>query len=209
MYAVYFDVDGTLCDTRADLAATVNHTRRDLGLKPLSIPAVLSYVGNGAKYLLSHAISEAPIEAFDELWAKFKIHYAEHATESVTLYPGVRETLEELTKRGVHLGVNTNKPRFAVEAIFDKLDIRAYFGDAIVAGGDMSELKPSAAPLFACAEKLGVKVTAEDWMIGDSWNDLECAVNAKVKSAFCAFGFGNPKDIPYTLRLEKMTDFIS
>lgn len=207
MHAAFFDVDGTLCDTRADLAATVNHTRADFGLRPLSQEAVLSYVGSGAKYLLSHAISELA-DNVDELWKIFSSHYAEHATEQVALYSGVIETLDALKQKGWKLGVVTNKPRFAVNAIFEKLGLAKYFGSAIMAGGDIAELKPSAAPLIACAEKLGHVVTSEDWMIGDSWNDLECATNAKVKSAFCAFGFGNPKASKMTVKLEKMTDFL-
>lgn len=207
MHAAFFDVDGTLCDTRADLASTVNHTRHDFGLRPLSQEAVLSFVGSGAKYLLSHAISELA-DNVDELWKVFASHYAEHATEKVSLYPGVIETLDALKEKGWKLGVVTNKPRFAVDAIFDKLGLTNYFGSAIVAGGDIAELKPSAAPIFACAQKLGHELTGEDWMIGDSWNDLDSAKNANVKSAFCAFGFGNPKSCKMTVKLESMLDFL-
>lgn len=207
MHAAFFDVDGTLCDTRADLASTVNHTRQDFGLRPLSQEAVLSFVGSGAKYLLSHAISELA-DKVDELWTVFSSHYAEHATEAVTLYPGVKETLNALREKGWKLGVVTNKPRFAVDAIFEKLGLTEYFGSAIVAGGDISELKPSAAPLFACSKQLGHELTSEDWMIGDSWNDLDCAANAGVKAAFCAFGFGKAKTSKITARLASMSDFL-
>ena len=53
MPAVFFDIDGTLFDTRADLAGTVNHTRRDLGLAELPVETVITHVGQGARYLLS------------------------------------------------------------------------------------------------------------------------------------------------------------
>ena len=49
MPAVFFDIDGTLFDTRADLAATVNHTRRDLGFPELSVETVITHVGQGAR----------------------------------------------------------------------------------------------------------------------------------------------------------------
>ena len=52
MPAFFFDMDGTIIDSRADLAATVNHTRRDLGLAEISQEEVLVCVGQGAKYLL-------------------------------------------------------------------------------------------------------------------------------------------------------------
>ena len=99
MNACFFDLDGTLADTRADLAATVNHTRRDLGLAALPQADVLVHVGQGAKYLLAHAIPERAGEV-EKLWEIFRSHYAEHALESVTLYPTVRETLAELHARG-------------------------------------------------------------------------------------------------------------
>ena len=42
--AIFFDLDGTLFDTRADRAATVNHTRRDLGLADLPADEVIVHV---------------------------------------------------------------------------------------------------------------------------------------------------------------------
>ena len=58
MNAVFFDFDGTLFDTKADLAATVNHTRRDLGLAEWPEAEVIANVGQGAKYLLENSIPE-------------------------------------------------------------------------------------------------------------------------------------------------------
>jgi len=55
---------------------------------------------------------------------------------SVTLYPGVRSTLEELADRGWLLGINTAKPSFAVHAILEKFGLARLFGDAVIAGGD-------------------------------------------------------------------------
>ena len=122
MNAVFFDLDGTLIDSRADLAATVNHTRRDLGLAELPQEAVLAHVGQGAKHLLAHAIPEKADEV-ERLWEIFRSHYAEHMLESVTLYPTVRETLAELHDRSWLLGINTAKPNFAVRAILEHLGV--------------------------------------------------------------------------------------
>ena len=149
MNAVFFDMDGTLIDSKADLAATVNHTRRDLGLAEWSVDDILRHVGLGAKHLLAHAIPERADEV-DRLWEIFRSHYAEHMIESVTLYPGVARTLAELHDRGWLLGVNTAKPNFATRAILEKFGLMRYFGRAIVAGGDCPEMKPSALPLREC-----------------------------------------------------------
>ncbi len=205
MNAMFFDMDGTLIDSKADLAATVNHTRRDLGLAALPLETVVGFVGQGARHLLAHTIPE---RTGDEVAEIFRSHYAEHCCESVTLYPGVRETLEELARRGWALGINTNKPNFATKMILAKFGIAGLFGDAIVAGGDCAEMKPSARPLAQCAERMGRVLSPHDWMVGDSWTDLDCAANAGVKGAFCAYGFGQLRDSRYDLRVESFADLL-
>ena len=207
MKAFFFDLDGTLIDSRRDLSATVNHTRRDLGLEALSVEAVLKNVGCGAKYLLSKSIPEKPDEV-ERLWEIFRSHYAEHMLESCELYPTVHETLFELKRRGYLLGVNTSKPAFATRAILEHFGLKELFGEGVVAGGDLAEMKPSAAPLLECARRLGHTLTPEDWMVGDSWTDLECAANAGVKGAFCAFGFGDARKAKIDLSLDQMKDLL-
>ena len=208
MNAVFFDFDGTLFDTRADLAATVNHTRRDLGLAELPPEAVIANVGQGARYLLTHSIPESE-KPFEELWEVFRGRYAEHCCESLTPYPNVRRTLDELQARGWLLGINTNKPNFAVKLILEKFGLARYFGDAVVAGGDGIPLKPDAQSLRECAARMrGHRLSAHDWMVGDSWTDLQCAANAGVKSAFCTFGFGQLADSRYTVRINRFEELL-
>ena len=223
MNAAFFDIDGTLFDTKADLAATVNHTRRDLGLAEWPEEAVIANVGQGAKYLLEHSIPEwedrgessslSSIDGqkgdFSKLSDLFFSHYAEHCTERVTPYPGARATLEELQRRGWLLGVNTNKPNFAVKRILEKFGFTRYFGNAVVAGGDGIALKPDAASLRECAARLrGHRLSSRDWMVGDSWTDMLCASNAGVKGAFCTFGFGKLKDARYTMRINRLEELL-
>lgn len=206
MNAVFFDMDGTLIDSKADLAATVNHTRRDLGLEELPQETVIGFVGQGARYLLEHAIPERTGDVIVEI---FRSHYAEHCCETVTLYPGVRETLTELVRRGWLLGVNTNKPNFATRMILEKFGLLRLFGDAIVAGGDCAEMKPSALPLRECAARLrGHRLSSHDWMVGDSWTDLDCAANAGVKGAFCSYGFGQLRESRYTVRISRFEELL-
>ena len=208
MPAVFFDIDGTLFDTRADLAGTVNHTRRDLGLAELPVATVITHVGQGARHLLEHSIPEAKIP-YEELWEIFHCHYAEHCCETVVPYPNVRRTLDELKSRGWLLGVNTNKPHFAVKLILEKFGMTRYFGPAIVAGGDGVPLKPDSQSLRECAARLGGhRLSAHDWMVGDSWTDMQAATNAGVKGAFCTFGFGRLNDSRFTVKINRFEELL-
>ena len=217
MNAAFFDLDGTLFDTRADLAATVNHTRRDLGLAELPAESVIACVGQGARYLLTHAIPECVGDAadermrrpFEDVWEVFRSHYAEHCVETLTPYPDVIRTLAELKDRGWQLGMVTNKPNFATRLIVEKFGMRRFFGNGIVAGGDCAALKPDALPLRECASRLGGhRLSSHDWMVGDSWTDMRCAENAGVKGAFCAFGFGLLGDSRSTVRLNGFAELL-
>ena len=105
MNAVFFDMDGTLIDSRADLGATVNFTRAALGLAPIPLEEAISYVGNGARFLLEHAIPEWA-GRFDEIWPMYVEQYRAHMLDRTTLYPGVRATLAELHDRGWLMGIN-------------------------------------------------------------------------------------------------------
>lgn len=211
MNAVFFDLDGTLFDTKADLAATVNHTRRDLGLAEWPEAEVIANVGQGAGYLLEKSIPECGSEGVParEVREIFRSHYAEHCVERVQPYPGVVRTLAELHDRGWLMGVNTNKPNFAVKLILEKFGLTRYFGSAVVAGGDCAEMKPSALPLRECASRLrGHRLSSHDWMVGDAWTDLQCAANAGVKAAFCAYGFGQLRDSRFTIKINRFEELL-
>ncbi|MGN0855349.1 MAG: HAD family hydrolase [Kiritimatiellia bacterium] len=208
MNAVFFDMDGTLIDSRDDLAATVNHTRHDLGLAAWPPEDVLRHVGLGAKHLLAHAIPERASDV-ERLWTIFQSHYAEHMLESVTLYPGVARTLAELHDRGWLLGVNTAKPGFATHAILERFGLTRYFGNAVIAGGDCPEMKPSALPLRECASRMrGHRLSSRDWMVGDNWTDMACATNAGVRGAFCTYGFGVLKEARCTVRINRIDELL-
>ena len=209
MNAVFFDMDGTLIDSEADMCAAVNHVRRDLGLAELPNGEVMRHVGLGAKHLLARAIPERSADA-DSLMGAFMSRYGEHMLDSVALYPGVRNVLEELASRGWLLGINTAKPSFAVHAILEKLGVARFFGDAVVAGGDCAEYKPSAMPLVMCAERMGGhRLSPQDWMVGDNWTDVDCALNAGIKSAFCAYGYGSIGDSPCTARIDAFPELLT
>lgn len=208
MNAAFFDMDGTLVDSRADLAAAVNATRSELGYAELPLEEVVACVGNGARYLLEHAIPEAA-GRFDELWPMHMRNYSAHLLDTTSLYPGVRSTLAELHDRGWLMGVVTNKPGDFTRKILDHFGLARYFGAGIVGGGDCAEMKPSAMPLREAASRLrGHRLSSHDWMVGDNWTDMECGRNAGVKTAFCTFGFGSLRDSRYNVKINRFDELL-
>ena len=129
--------------------------------------------------------------------------------DETVLYPGVRQTLDELAARGWAMGINTNKPNFAARDMLEHFGILHHFGDAIVAGGDCAEMKPSGLPIRECALRMpGHVLSPGDWMVGDNWTDMESGRNAGLKTAFCEFGFGHLNESRYTVKIDSFGELL-
>ena len=206
--ALFFDMDGTLIDSKRDLAIAINHTRRDLGLPERPLDEIVSFVGNGVRNLVAGAIPEEAGRV-DEIVPRHMENYLLHLLDTTVLYPGVRSTLVELADRGWGLGIVTNKPSAAAHQILEHFGLARLFGNAVVAGGDCDEMKPSAKPLREAASRMrGHRLSSHDWMVGDNWTDMECAANAGLKSAFCTFGFGHRRESRCTIRINRFDELL-
>src|SRR5579863_5956444 len=109
MPLVIFDLDGTLIDSRLDLAHAVNATRAQAGRGPLPHEQIFSFVGNGAPVLIRRSMG--PEASDDEVAAALEFffdYYRHHALDYTVLYPGVRDSLDRLHHTGARLAVLTN-----------------------------------------------------------------------------------------------------
>ena len=186
---VIFDLDGTLIDSRADLALAVNLTRQDLGLPPLPQDQVVGYVGEGVRELLTRSLPECP-ERVEQALGINQRHYRAHLLDRTVLYPGVRAALEAFRALGTRLMVVTNKPREFTGLILEGLGVSPFLS-SVVGGGDLPELKPDPAPLFLALERAGCSPEGS-WMAGDHFTDLEAGRRAGMKRCYCRYGFGDP-----------------
>jgi 2-phosphoglycolate phosphatase len=184
MYTVLlFDLDGTLIDSAADIAASVNHVRAEYSLPALPLPAVEAAIGEGLAVLLERTVPGAPpAAARDEYWR----HHAEHCLDHTVLYPGVREGLARLAARA-QLGVVTNKPQAFSERILTGLDVLRHF--RVLVGGDTpAGRKPEPGPLLAALHVLG-EAPWNACMVGDSAGDVRAARAALTGAAFVSWGY--------------------
>jgi len=187
---IIFDLDGTLIDSRADLAAGINHMREHFGLEPLPLKTVSGYVGNGVRLLVERSLQGADID-FEEALQINKNYYCSHLTVHTTLYDGVAEGVPQLAAAGHKLALLTNKPGGPSRGILKHFGLEGYF-DSIIGGGDIEKLKPEPDGVFHCMEAATTK-TSNTWMVGDHYTDLAVAENAGVKSAFVRYGFGEER----------------
>jgi len=182
-----FDLDGTLVDSQRDLAEAVNATRAWMGLGPLPPEDVARYVGNGAPVLIQSALPDAGEAGWSRGLKYFLEYYRDHMLDSTTLYPGVREALDQLHSTGVPLAVLTNKPiRFTLQML-EGLQLDLHFF-RVYGGNSFPEKKPNPMGLDALVEEARAD-RSRTVMVGDSAVDVQTARNAGVRACGVRWGF--------------------
>jgi len=185
---VIFDLDGTLIDSKLDLAHAVNAAREHMGMTPLEFGLIYSYVGNGAPVLIRRALGPAASEAdVDRALAYFLVWYGDHKLDHTCLYPGVREALDRLRGVGIPLAVLTNKPVRISQAIVNGLGVGDHFF-RVYGGNSFPEKKPNPIGVRALLEESGVE-GAQAVVVGDSGVDVRTARNAGVDVYGVTYGF--------------------
>jgi phosphoglycolate phosphatase len=186
---LFIDLDGTLVDSRADLANSVNLMLTDLGLEPLHNDRVVSFVGEGVPRLVQRAL-EASLERdanTSEVETGLKLfgeHYRRHLLDETVVYPGVIETLESL--KGFPKAVITNKSLEFTNTILNGLNLSRYF-EVVLGGDSLPERKPSAFPLLEASRRCSV-IPEQCLIIGDSRVDITAGKAARI--ATCGFTGG-------------------
>jgi phosphoglycolate phosphatase len=185
-----FDLDGTLIDSKLDLALAVNAMLEQGGRAPVSHEHIYSLVGNGAPTLVRRALGAAATDGEVEAsLSYFLSYYRAHMLDNTVLYPGVQECLDTLD--GHSMAVLTNKPvRFSV-AIIEGLGISRYF--RYVYGGNSFEKKKP--------DPIGVETLLRDFqaapreamVVGDSEVDVQTARNAGTWSCGVTYGLGSER----------------
>jgi phosphoglycolate phosphatase len=188
MDLLIFDLDGTLIDSKLDLAHAVNATMAHMNMAPLEHEQVYSYVGNGAPVLIRRALGEqATVAEVEEALEFFLEYYRAHYLDYTTLYPGVRDSLDRLRDAGKRMAVLTNKPVGMSKAIVEGLGVGAHFFQ-VYGGNSFDFKKPNPVGVTALLRETGL-LAANALMIGDSSVDIQTARNAGIASAGVTYGF--------------------
>lgn len=192
------DLDGTLLDTVADLAAGINATLDEFGRDELPIERVAAYVGKGSEVLVHRALTgqldgrvepalaEKAVEAFYR-------HYARENGRHARVYPGVREGLAAMRERGLRLACVTNKPQAFSDALLQRTGLADSF--EIVVGGDaLPRRKPDPLPMLHACDRLGI-APRHMLAIGDSVNDAAAARAAGIPVLVVPYGYNEGRPV--------------
>lgn len=184
---IAFDLDGTLIDSRRDLADSANQLIEELGGQPLSIEAIGRMVGEGARVLVNRALAAAALGEQPGALARFLEIYDTRLLNHTVAYAGMLDVVR-YARRRARLAVLTNKPIAPSRQILEALGMGELFDDVVGGDGPLPR-KPDPAALEALMDRAGASPAAT-LMIGDSLIDHETARRAKARCCLTAYGFG-------------------
>jgi phosphoglycolate phosphatase len=203
--ALIFDLDGTLIDSKLDLVHSVNAMLREMGRSELPIETISGYVGQGAPMLVTRALGGISTEQELRRGLQFFLDYYEvHKIEHTRVYPGVRETLNQL--RALPMAVLTNKPVRISRRILQELDLAHYFR-LVYGGNSFATKKPDPLGANTILSEFGV-APERAAMIGDSEVDVETARNAQMIAVAVNYGFGvhDRESYPADIYVDQLAD---
>ena len=170
-----FDMDGTLIDSSAIIANSINYVRSKLGLKPMDRRIILEAVNDTTIHRPKFFYGVE--EYLPQHIAWFREYYSKNHHKETVLFTGVKELLEELSPH-FHLALATNAYRESAMLILKHLQIEHYF-DIIVCGDEVEHPKPAADMIERIIDFFGCK-RDEIILIGDGKTDEEAAKNAGI-----------------------------
>jgi phosphoglycolate phosphatase len=184
---IVFDLDGTLIDSRRDLADSANALIAARGGTLQSEEAVGRMVGEGAAVLVRRALTAAGLEMDDSSLPQFLELYDERLLRSTRPYDGVEEALTKLAGFSP-LAVLTNKPIGPTRKVLAGLQLERFFAAAVGGDGPLAR-KPSPDGLTYLIAEFDV-LPERTVMVGDSPIDAAVARAAGTRFCLAAYGYG-------------------
>ncbi len=189
--SIFFDVDGTLVDARADIANAMNHALRVLKRPELSVAVISSHIGFGVRDLMRKCLGDSDEAMVDKATKLYSDHYIAHAADETILYPHAVEILEYLKDKRKF--ILTNRYASFAEVALRGLGIAEYF-EEIIGGDDENCIKPMACVVDRAVERFRVD-KRKSLIVGDMDVDVMTGKNAGVSTCWVTHGLGKREDV--------------
>lgn len=191
--AAVFDLDGTLLDTLYDLGACADKALAAYGFPARSMEEYRTFIGNGIPKLIARAVPPGTSEADIQKVLQFYLsYYPEHCAEHTRFFPGVKETIDTLARRGYKMAVLSNKTEKTAKKIMAQ-----YFPDtpfAFVWGNNgVRPLKPALDAGYLLLQELSCE-PGEVFYLGDGDTDMEFSSRMGFFAAGAAWGY-RPREV--------------
>ncbi len=186
---IVFDWDGTLMDSTAMIASSIQRACADLDLPVPSNERASHVIGLGLVDALAYAVPDLPRHLVPQMVERYRHHYLSRDADLV-LFTGVREIIVALKDRGHYVAVATGKSRVGLDRALDTCGLRPLFDATRCA--DECRSKPDPQMLWELGDELGVRCDRM-LMIGDTTHDLQMAANAGAQALAVSYGAHLPE----------------
>jgi len=192
MKLVVFDLDGTLIDSRLDIANSANEVLVSFGAEPLPVDEVAAMVGDGAQMLVRRAMRAVGREFVPEALDRFRDIYDRRLLEHTRAYDGIAALLDAIAPLAA-LAVLSNKPEMPSRRLLEALGLAAHLRAVI--GGDTPGFarKPDPGGLLYLIAEAGA-APRTTMLVGDSMIDVETGRRAAARVCAAGYGFGHLRE---------------
>lgn len=181
---IVFDWDGTLMDSTGAIVKSIQAAATDLGLPVPDVKAASYVIGLGLREAMEAVVPGLDPHCYPQMVERYRHHYLIKSCE-LTLFDGVRDMIDDLSKRGHLLAVATGKSRAGLNRALEETGMMPCFHASRCADETFS--KPHPAMLNELTEELGQEM-ARTVMIGDTTHDLQMAANAGAQGIAVRYG---------------------
>ena len=187
--ALVFDLDGTLIDTMADIAAAMNRTLEAFALSPQPLSVYQKLIGGGSRNMVENLVPEGMDK--QQVFEHYLADYKQNLQVATQAYPGVHEALRHFQQAGIKLAVVTNKYHQQAQALLKSLfaDIRF---DAVQGVTDELPKKPHPQMVYSALAQMDSQA-GECLYIGDTATDIKTAQAAGIPVVYVHWGYGGGK----------------